>query len=342
MSIQQVARAAGVSTATVSRVINQREGVSRSSAKLVREAMAQLGYEPSPHRRGPRPRQADGLRTRNIALLMVDRNPALLHLPIVTVLLHGMQAGLAEHQLNLIVAEVGQSGPLPPSVMNGQVDGVVLLGPSVPAEWSAKLSELPAVWLLTRWGAKDAWGDRVQPDNPAIGCLAAEYLLGQGHRETAYLNLVPGHPAFQMREAAFREAVTRAGGSVVTLAHEKTCYPVLTNNKHNLEVINALADQFLACSPRPSAMFLPADWAVPSVCRVLEQRGLTPQRDVLMVSCDNDRPGSVEIEPRPATIDIGAEAIGRRAVEQLLWRIRHGADEPQVCVSVAPTLIDPR
>ena len=53
----------------------------------------------------------------------------------------------------------------------------------------------------------------------------------------------------------------------------------------------------------------------------------------------NETPYLANLHPRPATIDLGPEVTGRRAVEQLLWRIRHGTESRRVQVIVEPVLV---
>lgn len=339
MSIHEIAREAGVSTATVSRVMNRREGVSEASERLVLAAMDRLAYRPAKRRRGRPPRQSDGLRFRNIALLMTDTNPGRLHLPIFADVLQGLQGALSSRQINFIFSHASEPQMLPPCVVDGRVDGLVMLGQAVPGDVAEKLRHLPTVWLLTRPRAGDPWGDRVQPDNAAIGQLAADYLLSRGCRDAAYVRLNPDHPAFIARHAAFEAAMGDAGGRVEVLAGEPTRYAIPKNREHNNRVIDALIAQYVALSPRPAGLFLPSDSAVPAAYRSLEQRGLRPQHDVIVVTCDNARGRGADVEPPPGMIDIGAEAIGRTAAERLLWRIQHGASEPQACISIAPRLM---
>jgi hypothetical protein len=63
---------------------------------------------------------------------------------------------------------------------------------------------------------------------------------------------------------------------------------------------------------------------------------------VELVSCNNEQPHYAGLAAEPARIDIRPEAIGRRGVEQLMWRMRRGPEVPErVRVMVDPVLIEP-
>src|SRR3954463_1452032 len=186
MSIARVAQAANVSCATAWRIINNQPGGSEHAIAAVKEAMGLLGYEPNaPRRRGRRPRVADGIRTRNIALLHFRPNTA-----ISTSVLSCVHRMLAECNLNLIFAHCTKQDALPQAVRSGNVDGILGYG-QVPCQDSVEgnIKKIPAVWMMSRTDfLPDPWGDRVKPDHYAIGELACSYLLGHGHRCLAYMD----------------------------------------------------------------------------------------------------------------------------------------------------------
>jgi DNA-binding LacI/PurR family transcriptional regulator len=70
----------------------------------------------------------------------------------------------------------------------------------------------------------------------------------------------------------------------------------------------------------------------------LHQRGLQPGRDIEVVSCNNEWPLLLGLQPRPAVVDVHGARTGRRAVEQLVWRTQH-RDEPRVSVLLEPSLV---
>ena len=146
MSITRVAQAANVSYATAWRIINNRPCSSEQAIAAVKRAMGQLGYKPNEgSKRGRRAKGADGIRTRNIALLHFRPNSA-----ISSSVLSCVHRMLAECNLNLIFAHCPQTDGLPQAVRSGNVDGILGYG-QFPAEAAeGNLRKIPAVWMMSR------------------------------------------------------------------------------------------------------------------------------------------------------------------------------------------------
>jgi DNA-binding LacI/PurR family transcriptional regulator len=330
MSIARVAQAANVSYATAWRIINNQPCGSEEAIAAVRRAMGVLGYEPGATRRGRgrRPRLADGIRTRNIALLHFRPSSS-----ISTSVLNCVHQMLAERNLNLIFAHCEKVELLPQAVKSGNIDGILGYG-QFPAEAvTPALRKIPAVWMMSRTDpGADPWGDRVKPDHAAIGQIAAEYLVGRGHRCLAYLNPDVDFPLYQHRSASFRSGAELAG-------MPPQIYSSRGTDDLNTEA-ERLVEQWIAASPRPTGIFVPVDRVTLFIYRHLERRGIQPGRDVDIVSCDNERELLSLMRPAPASIDLNRDMIARLAVERLLWRMKNGVSSPSVVVTVSPTLLE--
>ena len=327
MSIARVAQAANVSYATAWRIINNQPGGSEHAVAAVREAMGLLGYQPNaPRRRGRRPRVADGIRTRNIALLHFRPNTA-----ISSSVLSCVHRMLAECNLNLIFAHCPKTDGLPQAVRSGNVDGILGYGQLAGEVAEGNLRKIPAVWMMSRTDmSPDPWGDRVKPDHFAIGELACSYLLGRGHQHLAYMDPDTSFRVYQDRETAFLAATQAAG-------LKPDVYSSTGTDDINIEA-ERLVEQWLAASPRPSGIFVPVDRVTLFIYRHLERRGIAPGKDVDIVSCDNEKELLSLMRPPPASIDLNREMIARLAVERLLWRMKNGVSSPSVVTTVSPTL----
>jgi len=73
--------------------------------------------------------------------------------------------------------------------------------------------------------------------------------------------------------------------------------------------------------------------------RALAARDVKVGRDLSLISCNNERPLLMGIHPALTTIDVHAETIGARAVDQLAWRTQH-PEEPSVNIGVEPSLVE--
>jgi len=339
VSIVEVAKLAGVSHATVSRVINHRSDVSPASAQRVREAMRQLRYVPAAKRRGPKPK-ASGVRTGNIGILFFSENPTLATSPVVALVLHAVQEELASNGFNLVLGHIKAEHGLPPSVVQGQVDGILLHGMPPAAEIQQQLSRYSAcVWLLSQRRQRGYWGDRVSPDNNAIGSLACRHLIDRGHTRVASIHCDPTHLGFVARAQSFESTAREAGVFCKTIIDASHGQAVSDTSPIDTSHYDAMVDDLLATDGgMPSGLFIPRDALTIRMYRALRARHIEPGRDIEIISCDN-LPVLDGLDPRPATIDVRPADIGRRAVEQLLWRI-HQQDAPMSVTSmIEPQLV---
>src|SRR5262245_43986797 len=105
MSISDVAKLAGVSSSTVSRVINNHTRVAPETAQKVRKAMQSLGYTPSERRPGPKPSFRSRNGTANIAFLVLGASRSRAT-PAFEELLRGVSVAASRHDLNLTFSHV--------------------------------------------------------------------------------------------------------------------------------------------------------------------------------------------------------------------------------------------
>ena len=336
MSITRIAQAAKVSYATAWRIINNQPCASQESVAAVREAMGKLGYDPvAGRRRGRRRKIADGVRTHNIALLHLRPGTS-----ISTAILAAVQRMLGERNFNLIFAHVEKhDDPLPQALRSGNVDGILGYGQFSPEALAAnpRLRQVPAVWMMTRSDARmDEWGDRIQPDNGAIGIFAAQHLVERGHRRLAYFNPNVHLNVYQQRYANFLAEAQRSAPDARVRVYAAD--PV-AGDDINLDVAR-IVDEYLATplQDRATALFVPVDRVTLRVHRHLERAGVRVGQDIDVVSCDNERELLSLMHPAPPSIDINRQTIARLAVERLWWRMKNGMRSPSVVTTVSPTL----
>ena len=344
---EQIADAAGVSLATVSRVINGRAGVSSRRAEMVRRVMDDLEYHPVPlAERAARAAGSEepGAKAASIAVLILDQSyqfsPNLFASQ-----LRGVQRGAADRGLNAIVAHVASADDLPHAVANGDVRGLILIGSSPEPTLGRKLARLPRLWLNSH---HEAEGDSVLAGNHRIGCIAADYLIDRGHRRLGFLCDMADLPPYPTRLSAFRVQAQDRDPDVTVQTLTCSMEPdadqladpdaALKRMKRDLD---GLVDRLVQLPQRPTGLFVPHDLMTSLVYGRLPHHGVTPGTDIQIISCNHELNCLIGLNPRPATIDIGAESIGRRGVDQLLWRMQHRGDERAAQLSVEPLLIEP-
>ena len=110
-----------------------------------------------------------------------------------------------------------------------------------------------------------------------------------------------------------------------------------TTNAVSAERIRAHLGVLLRRQPKPTLICVQADMLTPAVYRCLADLGLRPQRDVAVISCNNEVRYLQALKPPPVVIDVQASLVGAYAVRTLLRRIAQ-PDDPPVQIAVRPRI----
>jgi LacI family transcriptional regulator len=350
MSIVKVANHAGVSTATVSRVLNNLPGVRAETALQVRRAMEALQYDPARLKRTRRNGATNGGRRRgatgSIAILTLGQRRDWLQLPVMASAVTGISRAAKDAGFKLLLDEMlDVSKPLSAS-LSREVDGmIVFLSSRVPSEATQAAVEemgrsVPTVWVMG--GGNGPCGvDHVAPDNHAVGQLAFEYLERHGCRDVAYFSSLPSWSVMRMRGQGFASAAHDAGArcSAFLLSSEVRDGEIYGRRTIVEPELNKLVERLAEERPRPTGIFISTDALTVQVHPMLRRHGLRAGEDLTIISCDNEQIRLSGLSPRPASIDTGAEDAGYRAVRRLMSRIANPG-EPPVLIRVAPRLVE--
>ena len=168
--------------------------------------MDELKYKPSDNRPGPKPgaRAAAGTATIGMLVLGTSKDRAT---PAFEDLMRGVSNGAAQMKCKLVYHHIADPAALPPQVLEGPIDGLLLHGALPPANTRQRLSRYPTVWLMGNRRRPD-WGDQVMPDTFEIGDKAARYMIARGHKRLAFLNLDYGHWPFRVASQSFCSAAS--------------------------------------------------------------------------------------------------------------------------------------
>ncbi len=343
-TITDVAHAADVAVGTVSRVFNHHPDVNEDIRHRVWQAARKLGYERLRERkksREPGPIPVRG----NIAVICFGMEDTLVQLPVVSSALQGIERALSAQGRSLMLANIPKGDRLPPFLSEEHVEGLILKGPNqgqLPAknELLREIARLPRVWLMGK--LPHAKGDHCNFDTEIAGNLAAEHFHAKGHRRVAFFNPKPGQTQFEKLKASFAVANVRLGQSYTALESplpDQLVWPLpATTLESN---VDRLVETWLALPRnRPTALLVPSDRTAVQLYGNLQRRGLVVGKDISLISCNNEKPLLLHLHPPLTSIDVHAELIGRRAVDQLLWRILHPDDSVDCQVLVEPTLVE--
>ena len=300
--IEDVARAAGVSTATVSRALSRPERVRDATRAKVQQAVQKLGYVPDAAGRA----LASG-RTRTVGCVI----PTLDH-AIFARSTHALQMALAAAGYQLLVAshnyDPDAEGDLVRALQQRGVDALVLVGTGHhKALWKNLLQWRNPV-LLT-WSC-DPRLPSVGFDNAEIASMAARYLIDLGHRR---IGMISGHTEHNDR------ALARLEGLRATL---KTAGLKLPSEWVSLQALNIAGgrlglQQLFAGKRRPTAIVCGNDLLAAGALFEAQRMGIEVPQALSICGIDNHELGA-ETNPALTTIALPTEALGRIAAAQVL------------------------
>ncbi|AQQ69846.1 Maltose operon transcriptional repressor [Limihaloglobus sulfuriphilus] len=334
VSITEIADMAGVSPATVSRTLTKSAKVSDETLARIEEAMEKSGYSLEIHRKRNNSRVA---RVKNIAFLILSRDVLQDYSSSFNKTTRAVSSAIIQSHANMIHAYVDKLDNLPPAVANGTIDGLVLSGSCSDDQVMKMISGIPKVWLSSH-----REGEMVLPlvGNEGIGKMAAGYLSRRGHKKIAFLNAFSEHLAMATRSDFFEFYARKNDVDVelFTKRNREKTYNSIHEIKHALE---ELIDQWASQPSRATGLFIPLDIQVAICYEILAAKGIKAGIDVDIIGCDNDEAALMGLSPKPATIEIGAAAMGYRAVQELMWRIDnpHAKKHDSVTVVVEPKLV---
>lgn len=331
----EVAKMAGVSIATVSRCINGTSPVNEETAARIRACMKELGFEPN---RGGRVGARGGKNApKNVMFLSLTHlQPAEMYrMPALPSLLAGVQGELAAIHSNLMLFHSPGGSLVPPALAAKQIDGVILYGKEStgPSPALARLlHQVPVV--MTFRGHREILNDfdHVTYDNRAVGPLAVRHFQERGYTHVGFVSPSTEHLAFRRRQEGFREACRKAGIRVTEYVRE-----IDTGEGERARLGQAVVDA-LREKERPRGLFCVSDDVMLVIFNALERNGMHPGNDVELIGCNNDSSFLGQMSPRPATIDIMLDEVGKRVVDQLHWRMRNPL-RPLVEILVKPTIV---
>jgi DNA-binding LacI/PurR family transcriptional regulator len=329
-NIRDVAEAAGVSVQTVSNVINGRPFMRPETMQRVRQAMAELHYQPSRVARGMRRQSSQAL-----GFLLSDPNPRGLADPFYGEVLAGLSSVTRTHNYSLVINYL-PTLPRPADFLTPfetrQIDAAVVFISGIAARQTTVLRE------LVRSSHPIAVLEREVKGEHAYSVLAANYegaraatqaLIDAGHQRIAFLDSVQRWPSIDLRRNGYEAAMRDAGlGKHIAFLSG----PDWTAEGGGAAVERALSQR--AVKTKPTAIVAASDVIAVGALLAIKARGLRVPDDMALVGFD-DFEFARYVDPPLTTVRLPAFEMGRRAAELLLNHLRGmPADERRV---VLPT-----
>ncbi len=316
-TIQDVARFAGVSTATVSRALSSPERVSENTRTRIFDAVRATGYTLN--------QAARSLRQRTSKTILVGlpdiRNPFF------SLILDAIEREAALRGYGVLVCNrhVGSNPArrLGEYFLSHRADGLLLLDGSLELEQLLELTREPiAVPLVVACEEiPDAPFHTVKTDNPRAAACATRHLIGLGHTRIGHIAGPVGNALRQERLQGFMHAIDDAGLKVLP----DWIFP----GNFLMESGYAAALQYLAMANRPSAVFAANDEMAIGFLSGLREQGLECPRDISVIGFD-DLAVALHYCPPLTTMRQPREKLGQLAAQTLIDIVEGAAEtEPR-------------
>ena len=305
-TIRDVARRAGVSTMTVSRVINSSGYSSQETRARVERAVTELGYVPNVLARHLRSK-----RTRTVALVLSD-----LTNPFFTTIARGVEDVAAAHDFALMFCNTDESEPEEIDylrmLIQRQIDGVLLV-PASNSGASLRLlrsHRVPVVVLDRR--VQSPLVDEVRSDSEAGAYQLVRHLTDLGHRRIGMLSGGRNISTAADRVSGYRRALTDAG-----IPFDEG---LIRYEGFGVDGGLRMARQLLDASPRPTAFFAANNFIAFGAIRALREANLRVPDDMSLVAFD-DLPEDWLVDPFLTVVQQRAYEMGKQAAELMLERL---------------------
>lgn len=323
--IADVARIAGVSTATVSRVLADPNKVRQKTRDLVLEAVRRSGYTPNSVARNLRKR-------RTMTALVVVPNLAN---PVFAQILRGIDDELTQSGYGLVIGNLDncaeREARYAELALSRQVDGVILMNGRIPDSGKRTMREagIPIVAMCA--AIDDPAIPNVVVQDREASRAAVEHLVALGHRRLGYIGGPRGNVIAAERLRGFREGLSEAGLSEGGFVHWE--------GRFVFSAGAAAAEAFLTLKDRPTAIYASCDESAIGFIKAVRAAGLRVPEDVSVIGFDGIEFADY-VEPTLTTFRQPLHDLGRRGAGVLLKMIHHTMSPEDWNVRLPLTLLE--
>ena len=325
-TINDVARLAGVSKKTVSRVINHSPLLNEETRNRVEKVIRDLGYVPNPQAR------ALALR-RNFLIGLIHDNP---NAQMVLNVQQGILEALAGTEFEMVVRPVDRSSQamlddVRTFLERQRLFGVILLPPISENDALARLCDEVGCRYVRMGSAEldDAAHMVASNDREAVR-EATQYLIEQGHELIGLIEGPDGFRSAQERRLGFEDALADAGRTLPR--------SLIVRGNYTFETGVTAAERLLDLSPRPTAIFASNDEMAAGVVFAARERNISVPDELSVIGFD-DTPIAAHIWPPLTTVRWPIVSMARSAARKLVGDMVGGQAAEDLPSELPSTLV---
>jgi LacI family transcriptional regulator len=314
ITMQDIADHLTISKNSVSQALSGKPGVSEETRRLVQNTADELGYSYLSNRKQ---NQADQTTIKNIALIASDYAFSLKSF--FGEIYLSSEKEVRARGMNLFIEPIDGDSirnlTLPTLLTNQEIDGILILS-HISAEYISKIISTGIPTVLIDHHSPYLQVDSILTNNRFGAYTAVEHLIEFGHREIAFVGDVDFSPSYQERFEGYLLALRKYG-------IEPNQDYIYSNAQENQDKLNLFFENL---EIKPSAWFCVNDGHGFHLSSLLQQKGFNVPEDVSVCSFDNGQLSQIAT-PKITTMEIDLNYFGKKAVEQLCWRIEN-KEEP--------------
>ncbi len=315
MTLSDLAKELGVSTATVSRVLNDQPGVGAETRQRVLEAVARRGYAPNHSARA-----LATSRTENIGFVLYAKS--ITSDPFYSRIVQGVESECTQHGYHLFVStlhpeQIARPDISFPLIRSRRVDGLILAGPDIPARFILALHSRKLPIVLVDNALNEMSLDVVLSDDEVGAYTAVRHLLNLGRRSIVCLSGPRQWISNSQRQAGYARAMREA--------RLKT--HIVEVSETTTESGREAMQRAWSSVPHLDAIFAINDAMALGAMQVIQSRDLSVGKDVAVVGFD-DLAWTEAYNPPLTTVRIHKEQMGRVAASRLLELIADSCSAP--------------
>ncbi len=309
VTVREVAAKAGVSTATVSRVLSGKGGVAEDLQRKVHEAARALSYRPN---RAARSLRAGSSRTVGVLIPDIEN-------PFFTSVICGIEEVLQSTGYSLLLANYNESPEREQihvaSLRAEGIAGLIFTASRAPTEEYRRMLQSGMPMVAVSRVPDDLPIDMVGVDNAEGARTAVAHLITLGHRRIALINGPLSLNTARERQEGYRQAFRDAG---LEVPEDLVRYGDFrqSGGYHAMQAL-------LAATPPPTAVFSASNLMTLGVLQAIHERGLEIPADIAVLGFD-DMPWATSLRPPLTAVAQPAQDVGRTAARLLLERIQNG------------------
>lgn len=325
VTIRDVARAADVSVATVSRVFNGKGQVRDSTREHVRRVASQLGYLPNEIARS----LSNG-RTSTLGVIL-----PVPHGEFFSEIIRGLDEAAQRSEYHLLISSSHhrlEDTEAALRVLRGRVDGLVIMSPHIEAGLLMERIRAPYPVVFISSEVQAAVCDAFVVQNYEGGRAVTRHLVEEGHRRIAVIKGPDNNLEVRERLRGYHDALAEAGLEPDAALEFEAAF--------TQESGYVAARQIIQLDERPTAVFAFNDYMAIGALRAFHEEGLAVPQDVALAGFDGI-PSSLFTCPPLTTVNVPAYDLGRRVMQRLIAQV--DADEPAPAEAISlPTALEVR